>query len=43
MKGFFARVLVGLVVLVILLAIVLHVRYGGGEPYPDLSGKAIFD
>jgi hypothetical protein len=43
MKGFFARTLVGLVVLVILLAIVLHVRYGGGEPYPDLSGPPIFD
>jgi sugar lactone lactonase YvrE len=43
MKGFFARTLVGLVVLVILLAIVLHVRYRGGEPYPDLSGPPIFD
>ncbi len=43
MKRFFARILVGLVVFVAVLAIVLHVRYGGGEPYPDLSSTPIFD
>ncbi|MBW2212655.1 MAG: hypothetical protein JRG67_16750, partial [Deltaproteobacteria bacterium] len=43
MKRFFARILVGLVVFVALLAIVLHIRYGGGEPYPDLSGTPIFN
>jgi sugar lactone lactonase YvrE len=43
MKQFLARLLVGLLVFVALLVIVLHVRYGGGEPYPDLSGTPMFD
>ena len=43
MTGCFARILVGLVVLVVLMAVTLHVRYGGGEPYPDLSGTPILD
>jgi len=43
MKHFLARLLVGLLALVALLVVVLHVRYGGGEPYPDLSGPPMFD
>jgi sugar lactone lactonase YvrE len=43
MKQFLARLLVGLLVFVALLVVVLHVRYGGGEPYPDLSGTPMFD
>ena len=43
MKHFLARLLVGLLALVALLVVVLHVRYGGGEPYPDLSGTPMFD
>ena len=40
MKLFLLRLLFGLVVIVAALAIVLNLRYGGGEPYPDLSGTA---
>ena len=43
MKKFFVRLTVALVVFVVLLLIVLHVRYGGGEPYPDLSGPPVFE
>ena len=37
------RLLIGLIVLLGLLLLVLMGRYGGGEPYPDLSGDPIFD
>jgi sugar lactone lactonase YvrE len=43
MKQFLARLSVGLLVFVALLLVVLHLRYGGGEPYPDLSGPPMFD
>ncbi|MBW2404829.1 MAG: hypothetical protein JRF42_13710 [Deltaproteobacteria bacterium] len=43
MKQFLARLSVGLLVFVALLLVVLHLRYGGGEPYPDLSGAPVFD
>jgi sugar lactone lactonase YvrE len=43
MKRLLVRLLIGLVGFVALLAIVLNVRYGGGEPYPDLSGTPMFD
>jgi hypothetical protein len=43
MRRLFTRMLVGVVVLITLLAIVLHVRYGGGEPYTDLTGTPVFE
>jgi sugar lactone lactonase YvrE len=43
MKGCLTRLLVAISLLVALLAIVLFARYGGGEPYPDLSGPPVFD
>ena len=43
MGRFLVRLLIVLVLVVVVLAAVLHVRYGGGEPYPDLSGTPIFD
>lgn len=43
MKQFLARLLVGLLVFVAVVVAVLHFRYGGGEPYPDLSGAPMFD
>lgn len=43
MKRLLVRLVVGLVAFVALVALVLHVRYGGGEPYPDLSGTPIFE
>ena len=43
MKQFLVRLLVGLLVFVALLVAVLQLRYGGGEPYPDLSGAPMFD
>jgi sugar lactone lactonase YvrE len=43
MKLFLLRLLLGLAVVMATLAIVLHLRYGGGEPYPDLSGTPRFD
>jgi sugar lactone lactonase YvrE len=43
MKLFLLRLLLGLAVLMAALAIVLHFRYGGGEPYPDVSGAPLFD
>lgn len=43
MKSFIARLLIGFLLFVGLLAVVLHLRYGGGEPYPDLSGEPMFD
>ena len=35
--------LLGLSLIVLLAAIVLRVRYGGGEPYPDLSSTPLLD
>ena len=43
MKQFLARLLVVFLVLAALLVAVLRLRYGGGEPYPDLSGTPMFD
>jgi sugar lactone lactonase YvrE len=43
MGRLFVRLLIGLLFFVALVAIVLNVRYGGGEPYPDLSSTPIFD
>jgi len=43
MKSFIARLLIGFVLFVGLLALVLHLRYGGGQAYPDLSGEPMFD
>ena len=43
MKLFLLRLMLGLAISMAALAIVLHLRYGGGEPYPDLSGKPLFD
>jgi sugar lactone lactonase YvrE len=43
MKRLLVRLVVGLLVFVALLVAVLHFRYGGGEPYPDLSGTPMFE
>ncbi len=43
MIRFFVRLLIGLLIVVAIVAIVLHLRYGGGEPYADLSGTPMFD
>jgi len=43
MRQFFVRLLIALLFFVALVAMALYVRYGGGEPYPDLSGTPIFD
>ncbi len=43
MKGCLTRLLVALLGLVAGLAVVLYARYGGGEPYPNLSGTPTFD
>ncbi|MBT8452699.1 MAG: hypothetical protein KJO40_12095 [Deltaproteobacteria bacterium] len=43
MKLFLLRLMLGLAISMATLAIVLHLRYGGGEAYPDLSGKPLFD
>ncbi len=43
MRGFFVRLLIGVGLLVGVVAMVLNVRYSGGEPYPDLSGTPIHD
>ncbi|MFW2387599.1 MAG: SMP-30/gluconolactonase/LRE family protein [Polyangiales bacterium] len=43
MKLLLLRLLVWLLILLALVAIVLNVRHGGGEPYPDLSAAPLFD
>lgn len=43
MWRFLLRMLAVLVLFVVALAILLNVRYGGGEPYRDLSGTPIID
>ena len=43
LKALAIRLVVGLLVVLVLLAIVLYARYGGGEPYPDLNGAPRFD
>ena len=43
MGRFLLRLLTGLLAFVAVVAIVLYVRYGGGDPYPDLSGTPVFD
>jgi sugar lactone lactonase YvrE len=42
-RGLSLRLLIGLIVLVGLAVVVLLGRYGGGEPYPDLSGEPVLD
>lgn len=37
------RLLIGVVVVVAVAAVVLYGRYGGGAPYPDLSGNPVLD
>ena len=37
MRRFFRNLALGLLALVLLLALTLRLRYGGGQPYPDLS------
>jgi sugar lactone lactonase YvrE len=41
--GILLRLLFGFSLAAALLAVALYARYGGGEPYPDLSGAPIFD
>lgn len=36
------RLLLGLLILIAVIAVILRARYGGGEPYPDLSGEPVF-
>ncbi|MEM7139053.1 MAG: L-dopachrome tautomerase-related protein [Myxococcota bacterium] len=36
------RLMVGLLVIAAIIAVVLKMRYGGGDPYPDLSGDPVF-
>lgn len=43
MGRFLARAAIAFSSLVVVIAILLNVRHGGGEPYPDLSGTPIFD
>lgn len=43
MARFLLRLLIGVGLVLAALAVVLNVRYGGGEPYPDLSGTPIVD
>ncbi len=43
MRVVLRRLLVGLLLLVVLVAVVLYVRYGRGEPYPDLSAAPLLD
>ncbi|MFZ1863325.1 MAG: L-dopachrome tautomerase-related protein [Polyangiales bacterium] len=43
LRALFIRLLVTAAVVVGLLALVLYVRYGGGEPYPDLTTTPLFD
>ena len=43
MKLFLLRLFVWFVVSITALAIGLNLRYGGGEPYPDLSGTPVFE
>jgi sugar lactone lactonase YvrE len=43
MRDLLRRLMVGLLVLIALLAVVLYVRYGRGEPYPDLSSAPLLD
>lgn len=42
-RRLFLRLAIGLVLLATALALVLFGRYGGGEPYPDLSGDPLLD
>ncbi|MDH3728509.1 MAG: major royal jelly family protein [Myxococcales bacterium] len=43
MKRFLARLLIGLALLIGIVAVVLNVRYGGGDPYPDLTSTPLYD
>ena len=43
MRGVLRLLLVGFLSLVVVVAVVLYVRYGRGEPYPDLSGAPTID
>lgn len=41
LRVFFMRLVIGAAALATILALVLYSRYGGGAPYPDLSGEPI--
>lgn len=43
MKLLLLRLLVWLLILLAFVAIMLNVRHGGGEPYPDLSDTPVFE
>jgi sugar lactone lactonase YvrE len=43
LRAVLMRLVIGVVVLAALLALILYGRYGGGEPYPNLSGAPIID
>ncbi len=43
MKRFLVRLAIVLTLLVGVVALVLNARYGGGEPYPDLTGTPVYD
>lgn len=43
LRALFMRLLIGAVVVAAILALVLYSRYGGGEPYPDLSGEPVLE
>ncbi len=43
LRALLVRLVIGLVVVVVALAVVLYGRYGGGEPYPDLNTAPLFD
>lgn len=36
------RLVLGVLILLAVIAVILRARYGGGEPYPDLSGEPTF-
>ncbi len=43
MTRFLVRLAIGVSCFAVLFTILLNIRYGGGDPYPDLSGTPIFD
>jgi sugar lactone lactonase YvrE len=43
MSSFLIRLFIGLMSFIVILGIALFIRYGGGEPYPDLSSGRLFD
>jgi sugar lactone lactonase YvrE len=43
LRALLLRLVIAAALVVGILALVLHVRYGGGEPYPDLTSKPVLD